>query len=264
MIKLSANLSFLFNELPFEKRFDAASKLGFKAVEFLFPYNYKISDLKSYLKEANIKLILFNSFPGSLEKGERGIACLVERENEFKEKFNLALEYAEKLNCPFIHIMPGIELTPSYKTRYRDIFKKNLVYAANLSQKKNITILIEAINNKDIPNYHLNYVADAIEIIEELKHPAIKLQLDLYHAQIMSGNITNIIERSIKYTKHIQIASPPYRYEPDKGEINYPFIFEKLERLKYQGYIGCEYNPSINTEDSLKWANKYKIKINND
>ena len=152
MIKLSANLSFLFTELPFEKRFNAASKLGFKAVEFLFPYNYKISDLQSYLKAANIELILFNSFPGSLEKGEKGIACLTGRENEFKEKFNLALEYGIKLKCPYIHIMPGIELNPSLRNQYRDVFKSNLVYAANLSQKNNITILIEAINNKDIPN----------------------------------------------------------------------------------------------------------------
>ena len=264
MIKLSANLSFLFKELPFEKRFNAASKLGFKAVEFLFPYDYEISNLKSYLSEANIKLILFNSFPGSLEKGEKGIACLIGRENEFKEKFNLALEYAVKLNCPYIHIMPGIELNSSNKTKYRDIFKKNLFYAANLSQKKNITILIEAINNKDIPNYHLNYVSDATDIIKELDHPSIKLQLDLYHAQIMSGNITNIIEKSIKYTKHIQIAAPPYRYEPSKGEINYPFIFKKLDSIDYKGYIGCEYNPSINTEDSLKWAKEFNIKIIND
>jgi len=260
MIKLSANLSFLFTELPFEKRFNAASKLGFKAVEFLFPYNYKISDLQSYLKAANIELILFNSFPGSLEKGEKGIACLTGRENEFKEKFNLALEYGIKLKCPYIHIMPGIELNPSLRNQYRDVFKSNLVYAANLSQKNNITILIEAINNKDIPNYHLNYVSDAISIIEELKHPSIKLQLDLYHAQIMSGNITNIIEKSLKYTKHIQIASPPNRYEPNNGEINYPFIFNIIEKFNYDGHIGCEYNPSTNTEDSLQWAQNYNIK----
>lgn len=260
MIKLSANLSFLFTELPFEKRFNAASDIGFKAVEFLFPYNYQINHIKSWLEEANLKLILFNSFPGNLEKGEKGIACLMGRENEFKEKFSIALEYAEQLKCPFIHIMPGIELDEKYRNKYRDIFKKNLSYAASLSKGKNITILIEAINDKDIPSYHLNYVSDAIDIIEELKHPYLKLQLDLYHAQIMSGNLTSIIEKSISYTKHMQIASPPYRHEPDKGEINFQYIFSIIEKLKYDGYIGCEYNPSTNTKDSLHWAQNYNIK----
>jgi len=260
MIKLSANLSFLFTELPFEKRFNAAANIGFKAVEFLFPYNYKINNLQSWLEKANLNLILFNSYPGHLEKGEKGIACLIGRENEFKEKFSMALEYAEQLKCPFIHIMPGIELDQKDKNKYRDIFKKNLSYAANLSQEKKITILIEAINDKDIPNYHLNYVSDAINIIEELKHPSLKLQLDLYHAQIMSGNLTTIIEKSINHTKHIQIAAPPYRHEPDKGEINYQFIFNLIEKLKYDGYIGCEYNPSTNTRDSLQWAKNYNIK----
>ncbi len=260
MIKLSANLSFLFTELPFEKRFNAAANLGFKAVEFLFPYNYEINNLKSLLKEANIKLILFNSYPGCLERGEKGIACLNGRENEFKEKFCVALEYAEQLRCPYIHIMPGIEIDKKNKNKYRDIFKNNLSYAANLAKRKNITVLIEAINDKDIPNYHLNYVSDAINIIEELRHPYLKLQLDLYHAQIMSGNLTTIIEKSINYTKHIQIASPPYRHEPDKGEINFQFILSIIEKLKYDGYIGCEYNPSTNTKDSLHWAQNYNIK----
>ena len=257
MIKLSANLSFLFTELPFEKRFNAAADLGFKAVEFLFPYNYQINNIKSWLEEANLDLILFNSYPGYLEKGEKGIASLIGRENEFKEKFSIALEYAEQLSCPFIHIMPGIELDEKNKNKYRDIFKNNLSFAANLSKEKNITVLIEAINNKDIPNYHLNYVSDAIDIIEELKHPYLKLQLDLYHAQIMSGNLTTIIENSLNHTKHMQIASPPFRYEPDKGEINYQFIFSLIEKLKYNGYIGCEYNPSTNTNDSFNWAKKY-------
>ena len=260
MIKLSANLSFLFNELPFEKRFNAASELGFKAVEFFFPYDYKIENIKHWLEEANVKLILFNSYPGLLEKGERGIASLVGRENEFKEKFDLAIKYAVQLACPFIHVMPGIDIKGSNIKKSRDVFIKNLSYAANICSKNNIIALIEPINNRDIPYYHLNYVDDAISIIKELNHPALKLQLDLYHAQIMSGNLTHIINNSIEYTKHIQIASPPYRYEPDKGEINYSFIFDRIEKLKYQGHIGCEYKPFANTKDSLKWAEKYNIK----
>jgi hydroxypyruvate isomerase len=260
MIKLSANLSFLFNELPFEKRFNASSALGFKAVEFLFPYEYKINNIKDWLEEAKQKLILFNTYPGSWENGDRGIASIIGRENEFREKFNLAIEYASQLNCPFIHVMPGINTQDNMVNKARDVFKENLHYAANACAENNIIALIEAINDRDIPNYHLNYVDDALSIIKEINHPSLKLQLDLYHAQIMSGDLTNIINKSIEHTKHIQIASPPNRSEPDNGEINYPFIFDMIDKLNYQGYIGCEYKPSSNTQDSLVWAKKYNIK----
>ena len=260
MIKLSANLSFLFNELPFEKRFNASSALGFKAVEFLFPYEYKINNIKDWLEEAKQKLILFNTYPGSWENGDRGIASIIGRENEFREKFDLAIEYASQLNCPFIHVMPGINTQDNMVNKARDVFKENLHYAANACAENNIIALIEAINDRDIPNYHLNYVDDALSIIKEINHPSLKLQLDLYHAQIMSGDLTNIINKSIEHTKHIQIASPPNRSEPDNGEINYPFIFDMIDKLNYQGYIGCEYKPSSNTQDSLVWAKKYNIK----
>ena len=260
MIKLSANLSFLFNELPFEKRFNASSALGFKAVEFLFPYEYKINNIKDWLEEAKQKLILFNTYPGSWENGDRGIASITGRENEFREKFDLAIEYASQLNCPFIHVMPGINTQDNMVNKARDVFKENLHYAANACAENNIIALIEAINDRDIPNYHLNYVDDALSIIKEINHPSLKLQLDLYHAQIMSGDLTNIINKSIEHTKHIQIASPPNRSEPDNGEINYPFIFDMIDKLNYQGYIGCEYKPSSNTQDSLVWAKKYNIK----
>ena len=142
----------------------------------------------------------------------------------FKEKFDLAIEYGSQLNCSFIHVMPGINPENNMRNKARDVFKENLYYAANACSKHNITALIEPINNRDIPNYHLNYVDDALGIIKEINHPNLKLQLDLYHAQIMSGDLTNIIKRSMEYTKHIQIASPPYRSEPDTGEINYNFI----------------------------------------
>ena len=260
MIKLSANLSFLFNELPFEKRFNASSALGFKAVEFLFPYEYKINNIKDWLEEAKQKLILFNTYPGSWENGDRGIASIIGRENEFREKFDLAIEYASQLNCPFIHVMAGINTQDNMVNKARDVFKENLHYAANACAENNIIALIEAINDRDIPNYHLNYVDDALSIIKEINHPSLKLQLDLYHAQIMSGDLTNIINKSIEHTKHIQIASPPNRSEPDNGEINYPFIFDMIDKLNYQGYIGCEYKPSSNTQDSLVWAKKYNIK----
>ena len=264
MIKLSANLSFLFNELPFEKRFNASSVLGFKAVEFLFPYEYKINSIKEWLEEAKQKLILFNTYPGSLENGERGIASIIGRENEFKEKFDLAIEYGSQLNCSFIHVMPGINPENNMRNKARDVFKENLYYAANACSKHNITALIEPINDRDIPNYHLNYVDDALGIIKEINHPHLKLQLDLYHAQIMSGDLTNIIKKSIEYTKHIQIASPPYRSEPGTGEINYNFIFNVINNLGYDGYIGCEYKPLNQTIDSLKWAVNFGInsKIN--
>ena len=161
--------------------------------------------------------------------------------------------------------MSGINTKNNMHNKARDIFKENLHYAAKSCSKHNITALIEPINARDIPNYHLNYVDDALDIIKEINHPKLKLQLDFYHAQIMSGDLTNIIKRSIEYTKHIQIASPPYRSDPGTGEINYNFIFNVINNLNYNGYIGCEYKPLDQTVNSLKWAVNFGInnKINN-
>lgn len=261
MIKLSANLSFLFNEVPFKKKFKEASKVGFKAVEFLFPYEYNVNEIKELLDENKLSLVLFNTHPGEWEKGERGLASVLKRENEFKENFYKTVEYAKILNCPNIHIMAGINSNKNDTIKCRDVYLKNLFFCANIAEENNFNVLIEPINNIDIPDYHLNYVSDAIDIIKEINHPALKLQLDLYHAQIMTGNLSRLINKALPYTKHIQIASPPGRNEPNEGEVNYPFLFNTISDSQYEGYIGCEYNPLKNTKDSLKWAKNYGINI---
>ncbi len=260
MVKLSANLSFLFKEVPFIKRFKEASDLGFKAVEFLFPYEYNVKDIKDHLNVNNLSLVLFNTHPGNWQKGERGLASVLNRESEFKDSFYKTIEYAKKLNCPNIHIMAGVNENKKEINKCRDQFIKNLIFCADLAKLNKFSVLIEPINNFDIPNYHLNYVDDAISIIKQINHPSLKLQLDLYHAQIMSGNLSKIIDKALPYTNHIQIASPPGRNEPNEGEINYPFLFNILNK-NYKGYIGCEYNPLKNTKDSLKWAKPFGVRI---
>ena len=261
MIKLSANLSFLFNEVSFYKKFKEAAKLGFKAVEFLFPYEFNVNEIKEHLDNYNLSLVLFNTHPGEWGKGERGLASVINRETEFKDNFYKTIEYAKILNCPNIHIMAGINTDQSKISKCREVFIKNLLFCSKLAKINGFKILIEPINNIDIPNYHLNYIDDAINIIKEINHPSLRLQLDLYHAQIMTGNLSRIIKKALPYTNHIQIASPPGRHEPNEGEINYPFLFNIISSSKYKGYIGCEYNPLNNTKDSLKWATNYGIKI---
>ena len=261
MIKLSANLSFLFKEVSFKNKFKEASKLGFKAVEFLFPYEHKADDIKNFLEEYELSLVLFNTHPGIWENGDRGLACAIGRENEFKDNFFKTIEYAKILNCPNIHIMAGVNADQKKHYKCREVFIENLLFCSKLAKNNNFSVLIEAINNFDIPNYHLNYVNDAISIIKEINHPSLKLQLDIYHAQIMSGNLSKLIKKALPYTNHIQIASPPGRNEPNHGEINYPYLFNIIDKSNYDGYIGCEYNPLNNTKDSLKWAKDFGINI---
>ena len=260
MIKLSANLSFLFTEIPFLERFKSASEAGFNAVEYFFPYKWEASFLKKLLDEAQIKQVLFNISPGSIEDGERGLASIIGREEEFQAQVKQSIHYAKILECPQIHIMAGIFDKNADPKKTKETFKINLAYAAEECGKNKIYALIEPINTKDIPGYFLNFADDAVQFINEINHPYLRLQLDLYHTQIMSGNLTHYLKKYIHLIKHIQIASPPDRNEPNKGEINYEYIFNLINDLKYDGYIGCEYKPSDNTRDGLIWAKKFGIK----
>ena len=258
MIKFSANISFLFTEFSFLDRFKVASENGFTAVEYLFPYKWDPLLLKNILDKEKLRQVLFNISPGSETKGEKGLASLVGREEEFKIQIKEAIHYAKILECTQIHIMAGIPEKDSSPIKIHKTFLNNLSYAADQCGKNNIYSLIEPINNIDIPGYYLNYTNDAAKIINELNHPFLRMQLDLYHTQIMSGNLSHFIKKYIHLINHIQIASPPNRYEPDKGEINYDFIFKLLKQLNYSGYIGCEYKPSKNSIDSLNWIKKYR------
>ncbi|MGB8339269.1 MAG: 2-oxo-tetronate isomerase, partial [Burkholderiales bacterium] len=239
----AANLSFLFNELPFLDRFAAASKAGFKAVEFLFPYEYPAEEIAARLQQNELQNVLFNMQPGDWAAGERGIATLPGREKEFAEGVAKAMAYAKVLACPRVHALAGIAPAGSDRTALRKIYISNLKYAATELAKNNLTLLIEPINQHDMPGYFLNTQAEAFAICQEVGAPNIKMQMDVYHMQMMGEDLAANIRRYLPHVAHMQIANVPGRHEPDCGEINYPQLFELLDELKYAGWIGCEYKP---------------------
>jgi hydroxypyruvate isomerase len=254
----AANVSFLFNELPFLHRFEAAAKAEFKAVEFLFPYEYAAEEIAARLKQHQLQNVLFNLPPGDWLTGERGIAILPGREKEFAEGVAKAIEYAKILACPRIHALAGISPINSDKQSLRNTYISNLKYAAAEFAKHQITLLIEPINTLDMPGYFLNTQAEAFAICKEIGVSNINMQMDIYHMQMMGENLAANIRRYLPYVGHIQIANVPGRHEPDQGEINYPQLFELLDNLKYQGWIGCEYKPKTTTQEGLGWFEKYR------
>lgn len=258
MPKFSANLSLLFSEYDFPKRFLHAAAAGFKGVEFLFPYDYEAAQLKQWLDDQELQQVLFNMPAGNWAAGERGIACLANRKEEFQEGVHKAMEYAEVLGNELVHCMAGIKPEETSFSEALDCYLENLDYAAKVAAQHNRQICIEPINIYDIPNYFLNYSEHAIEIINELDHANLRLQYDIYHAQRMEGHLSQTIERLLPYIAHIQIANSPGRHEPHLGEINYNFIFHLLGQLQYEGWVGCEYHPATTTVAGLTWLNTHR------
>ncbi|WP_372882644.1 2-oxo-tetronate isomerase [Psychromonas sp.] len=257
MAKFAANLTMLFTEVPFMERFDEAHKAGFKAVEFLFPYAFDADKLSQKLQTLNLQQSLFNMPPGDWDAGERGIAALPGREQEFKASVTTALKYAAALKCKKVHAMSGIVDPKFTYQEHINTFIDNIRYAADAFAEQGITLLIEPLNNRDVPGYFLAHQRDAVELIKQVDRANVKLQLDLYHAQIMDGNLTTLIRDLAEYTGHIQIASVPDRHEPDEGELNYPHLFNVLDESGYDGWIGCEYNPRHSTIAGLGWVKPY-------
>lgn len=253
MPKFAANLTMMFNEHEFPARFVAASKAGFDAVEFLFPYDYSPSDVSNWLKENNLKNVLFNLPPGDWAVGERGISALPGREDEFRSGVAKAIEYALSLGTPQLHMMAGLIPSSSDLVLHRKTYLANMKFAAKELAKHNLNLLLEPINTRDMPGYFLNTQSQAHELLVECGEPNVKVQMDFYHAQIMEGDLTMTFEKYFKDIGHIQIASVPNRNEPDDGEVNYPFIFKMLDEVGYQGWVGCEYRPKGNTVDGLTW-----------
>jgi 2-dehydrotetronate isomerase len=261
MPKFAANLTMMYTEHDFLDRFAAAAKDGFRAVEFLFPYDYAAQDIKQRLKDHNLTQALFNAPPGDWSKGERGIASLPGREEEFKQSVAKGLEYAAVLGNEKLHIMAGLIAPTDQKEAHREIYKKNLEYAAKEAQKANITIVIEPINTRDIPGFFLNRQDDAQAVCDEIGAPNLQVQFDIYHCQIVEGDIAMKLKRDMKRPNagigHIQIAGVPERHEPGIGELNYPYLFELIDSLGYDGYIGCEYKPKAGTSEGLGWLKPY-------
>lgn len=250
MLRFAANLSTLFTERPFPERFEAAAKAGFRAVEFLFPYEWPPGDVRAALDRHGLDLALFNAPPGDWAAGERGLAALPGRELAFREAFEQALHYARVLRPARLHVMAGLVRGAAARRSY----VRNLAWAAAAAGGQSLTI--EPINSRDMPGYHLATSTDAESILREVGAENLGLQLDLYHAQIMEGDLTRRIEQLWPLVSHIQIAGVPDRHEPDEGELNYAHIFSLLDGLGYAGFIGCEYRPRGRTEDGLGWLRR--------
>lgn len=249
MPRFCANLSLLFTELPFLQRFGAAARNGFSGVEFMFPYDVPAEDIARELKSHALTLVLFNLPPGDWNGGERGLAALSSRADEFRASVTPALKYAQVLGCSKLHCLAGI----ANGAEAHEIYASNLRFAAEAARPLGIDILIEPINTRDIPGYFLTGTAQAIDVIRKVGVPNLRLQYDCYHMQIMEGDLTPTIERLLPEIAHIQVADTPGRHEPGTGEINYPFLFQCLDRIGYEGWVGCEYRPKGDTASGLGW-----------
>jgi hydroxypyruvate isomerase len=258
MPRFAANLSMMFTDAPFLQRFERAATSGFRAVEFLFPYDYSPGEVTQAARAVGVEVVLFNTVPGDWAKGERGLAAQPGREAEFRAGVARALEYADALGCRQIHAMAGLAAEGADRAAMRATYLENLRFAAEAAGKTGVTVLIEPINTRDIPGFFLNHTEVAAAIIAEVGAPNLKLQFDIYHRQIMQGDLTPAIETHLPLIAHMQCADTPGRHEPGTGEINYPFLFEAIDRLGYQGWIGCEYRPKGETEAGLGWFKPYR------
>jgi hydroxypyruvate isomerase len=256
MPKLCANLSFLFNEHAFIDRFAAAAKAGFKAVEYLFPYDYPKEQLAEQLGKHGLVQMLYNLPAGDWAGGERGIACHPGRVGEFQDSVGKAIEYAQALGCKQLNCLAGI-CPDAPEDRQRAAFVANLKFAALKLKEAGIKLLIEPINTIDIPGFYLTRSKQALDIIDEVGSDNLFLQYDIYHMQVMEGDLARTIEKNLARIPHMQLADNPGRYEPGTGEINYSFLLAHIDRIGYGGWIGCEYKPKTTTEASLGWARAY-------
>ena len=257
MPKLAANLTMMFNEVEFLDRFDAAARSGFRAVEFALPYDFEKDAIAERLEINGLTVALHNLPAGDWAAGERGIATDPGRVGEFQEGVGLAVEYAKVLGCEKINCLSGIPPQGADADELRETLVANLRFAASKLGEAGIRLLVEPINTRDIPGFYLNYSDQALSIIEEVGSDNLWLQYDVYHMQIMEGDLIPTMEANLGSIGHIQIADTPGRHEPGTGEINYPNVFSAIDEMGYDGWIGCEYIPLATTEEGLGWADAY-------
>ena len=251
MPRFAANLSMMFNEVPFLDRFDAAAKAGFTAVEFLFPYEHSPDDVGGRLHRNGLTQALFNLYPGDWNKGERGFAALPDHFADLQASVKQALPYAKATGVKRLHLMAGI--ADRFDPKAVDSFRRGVAWTAEALGKEGIALVIEPINPRDVPGYFLNDFDFAAGVIDDLKLPTLKLQFDIYHRQIVHGDVTMALRKMMPMIGHIQIASVPSRNEPGGEELNYSFLFDELDRLGYDGFVGCEYRPKGDTVEGLGW-----------
>ena len=257
MPKFSANLTMLFTDVDFLKRFERAAKAGFTAVEYLFPYSWDKNQLVNELARFSLQQVLHNLPAGDWQAGERGIACLPGREREFQDGVGRAIEYAKALKCPRLNCLVGKTPGGVAPEKVRQTLVGNLRFAAAALEKEGIRLLLEALNSRDVPGFCLVRTQDVLQLIQEVNHPNVYVQYDVYHMQVMEGNLTKTMQENLARIAHIQIADNPGRNEPGTGEINFTNLFRFIDEMKYEGWIGCEYNPAGKTEDGLGWVKPY-------
>jgi hydroxypyruvate isomerase len=258
MPRFAANLTLMYGEHDFLDRFGAAAADGFEAVEYLFPYAWPAAALAARLQAHGLQQVLFNAPPGDWDAGERGLTSLTGREAEFRAGVRQALDYAAALGCRKLHLMAGLAQPGVEPARQRATYLANLAWAAERAAAQRVEVLIEPINTRDMPGYLLNRQADAHAIVAEVGAPNLKVQMDLYHCQIMEGDLSSKLRQYLPSGRvaHLQIAGVPDRHEPDIGELNYPWLFALLDELGYAGHVGCEYRPRGRTSDGLGWLKR--------
>lgn len=257
MLKFAANLTMLYTEHDFLDRFAAASKAGFTGVEYLFPYAYPASDLADRLAENGLEQVLFNLPAGDWAGGDRGIAALPDRVAEFRAGVPQAIAYAKALGCTKVNCLAGKVPLGVEQQRAHATLVENLTFAATALANAGIMLLLEPVNNRDIPGFFVSTSAHGMKIINDAGSPNIALQYDIYHMQRMEGELAKTMETLMPRIAHLQLADNPGRHEPGTGEINYPFLFATLEKLGYDGWIGCEYVPATTTGAGLGWLHAY-------
>jgi len=271
MPRFAANLSMLYNEHPFLDRFAAAAADGFQAVEYLFPYDFTAPELAQRLADHGLKQVLFNAPPGDWNAGERGMACLPGRQAEFRAGIQRALDYAHTLACPRIHVMAGLVPAAADRTVLQRTYEDNLAWAAQQAQAAGRTLLIEPINTRDIPGFFLNHQDEAHRIVQAIGSPHLKVQMDLYHCQIVEGDVAMKLRQYLPTGRvgHIQIAGVPQRHEPDLGELHHPYLFEVIDEVSaacgWDGWVGCEYRPARGTapgatSQGLGWLRAWRAR----
>jgi hydroxypyruvate isomerase len=253
MPRFAANLTMLFAEMPFLDRFAAAKAAGFSGVEYLFPYDYDKADLREQLDEHGLVQVLHNLPAGNWAAGERGIAILPDRVDEFRDGVGRAISYAKALDCRQLNCLVGIAPRTADPFEMNEVLVENLRFAADALARERIRLLVEPINTLDIPGFLLNRTAQAVQLIADVRSSNLFIQYDIYHMQVMEGDIARSLQKHLPRIAHVQLADNPGRNEPGTGEINYPFLFRHLDTLGYRGWVGCEYKPRTTTVDGLGW-----------
>ena len=256
MPRFCANLTMMFNEHAFLDRFAAAAKAGFTAVEFLFPYDHPAAEIRTRMQDAGLEQILFNMPPGDWAMGERGLACLPGRQAEFRDGVKRALDYAAVLGTRRLHCMAGLLPAGTAHTTAASLFAANLAWACELAKSAGVLVVIEPINHRDMPGFFLNTTGQAAAVVEAIGRDRLAILFDIYHCQVTEGDVTSRMAALLPLIGHVQIADVPARNEPGTGELNWDYVFGRIDAIGYEGWVGCEYRPKAGTVEGLGWLAK--------